>query len=137
MDPWLVPQRLVPNNEADIPKVIETLCMARNKRYIDIGLVCSLISFFEVPKGLTDIRIIYDGTKSGLNETLWAPWFPFPTVDSLLRSMEPETWMADNDVGEMFVNFVFHKSVQSLCGVDLTKYFPEGIPAGTKVLWER
>jgi hypothetical protein len=31
--------------------------------------------------------------------------------------------MADNDVGEMFLNFVLHKSVQALCG--------------TKVLWER
>jgi hypothetical protein len=68
---------------------------------------------------------------------LWAPWFPLPTIDSLLRSVEPGTWMADNDVGEMFLNFVLHESIQALCGVDLTKYFPEGIPDGTKVLWER
>jgi hypothetical protein len=68
---------------------------------------------------------------------LWAPWFPLPTVDSLLRSVEPGTWMADNDVGEMFLNFVLHESIQALCGVDLTKYFPEGVPEGTKVLWER
>jgi hypothetical protein len=80
--------------------------------------------------------MVYDGTKSGLNEMLWAPWFPLPTVDSLLCSVESGTWMADNDVGEMFLNFILHESVQSLCGVDLTKYFPEGIPSGTKVLWE-
>jgi hypothetical protein len=126
MDPWLVPQRL-PRNPADIPKVIEKLCVAREKGYIDIGVVHSLISFFEVPKGLTDIRMVYDGTKSGLNDMLWAPWFPLPTVDSLLRSVEPGTWMADNDVGEMFLNFVLHESIQALCGVDLTKYFPEGV----------
>jgi hypothetical protein len=136
MEPWLVPQRL-PRDKADIPKVIEKLCLARDKGYIDIGLVISLISFFEVPKGLTDIRMVYDGTKSGVYAMLWTPWFPLPTVDSLLRSVEPGTWMADNDVGEMFLNFILHESVQSLCGVDLTKYFPEGIPAGTKVLWER
>jgi hypothetical protein len=136
MDPWLVPQRL-PRDEADLPKIIEKLCVARDKGYIDVGLVRSLISFFEVPKGLTDIRMVYDGTKSGLNEMLWAPWFPLPTVESLLRSVEPGTWMADNDVGEMFLNFVLHESVQALCGVDLTKYFPDGIPPGTKVLWER
>jgi hypothetical protein len=117
--------------------MIEKLCIAREKGYIDLGLVESLISFFDVPKGLTDIRMVYDGTKSGLNEVLWAPWFPLPTVDNLLRSVEPGTWMADNDVGEMFLNFVLHESVQALCGVDLTKYFPEGVPDGTQVLWER
>lgn len=136
MDPWLQSQRL-PRDPKDIPKVVEKLCVARDKGYIDIGLVQSLISFFEVPKGLTDIRMVYDGTKSGLNEMLWAPWFPLPTVDSLLRSVEPGTWMSDNDVGEMFLNFILHESVQALCGVDLTLYFPDGVPEGTSVLWER
>jgi hypothetical protein len=45
--------------------------------------------------------------------------------------------MADNDVGEMFLNFVSQDSIQALCGVDLTKYFPDGTPPGMKVLWER
>jgi hypothetical protein len=45
--------------------------------------------------------------------------------------------MGENDVGEMFLNFILHDSAQALCGVDLTKRFPEGIPAGTNVLWER
>jgi hypothetical protein len=136
MDPWRVPQRL-PKDHADLPKILEKLCVARDKGYIDLGVVESLISFFEVPKGMTDIRMVCDGTASGLNDMLWAPWFPLPTIDSLLRSVEPGTWMADNDVGEMFLNFVLHKSIQELCGVDLTKYFPEGTPADTKVLWER
>jgi hypothetical protein len=120
MDPRLHPQRL-PRNSADIPKVIEKLCIAREKGRIDIGLVHSLISFFEAPKGLTDIRMVYDGTKSGINECLWAPWFPLSTIYSLLRSDAPCTWMADNGVGEMLLNFVLHESVQSLCRVDLTK----------------
>jgi hypothetical protein len=136
LNPWLVPQRL-PRDLDDIPKVVEKLCSAKEKGYIDLGLIYSLLSFFEVPKGLTDIRMVYDGTTSGLNEVLWAPWFPLPTIDSLLRSVEPGTWMADNDVGEMFLNFVLHESIQALCGVDLSKYLPEEIPSGTKVLWER
>jgi hypothetical protein len=45
--------------------------------------------------------------------------------------------MADNDVGEMFLNFILHESVQALCEVDLTKYFPKEAPEGTAVLWER
>jgi hypothetical protein len=136
MDPWRIPQRL-PRDQAKLSKVIEKLCVARDKGHIDLGVVESLLSFFEVPKGLTDIRMVCDGTASGLNDMLWAPWFPLPTIDSLLRSAEPGTWMADNDVGEMFLNLVLHESIQALCGVDLTKYFPEGIPEGTKVLWER
>lgn len=78
--------------------------------------------------------MLYDRIKSGLNELLWAPRLPLPTVDFHLRSVEPVTWMADNDFGEMFLNFVLHEIVQALCGVDLTKYFPDGIPKGTQVL---
>jgi hypothetical protein len=44
--------------------------------------------------------------------------------------------MGYNDVGKMFLNFVLHKSIQALGGVVLTKYFPGGVPKGTKVLWE-
>jgi hypothetical protein len=33
--------------------------------------------------------------------------------------------MSDIDVGEMFLNFVMHKSLRIYCGVDLTEYFPE------------
>jgi hypothetical protein len=54
LDPWLESQRL-PRDEKDIPKVIEKLVIGRDKGYIDVGLVKSLIAFFEVPKGLTDI----------------------------------------------------------------------------------
>ena len=90
MGPHRAPQRL-PKDPAHLPKVIEKLRVARDKGHIDLGVVDSLISFFEVPKGLMDIRKVYDGTKSGLNEMLWAPWFPLPTVDSLLRSVEPGT----------------------------------------------
>jgi hypothetical protein len=45
--------------------------------------------------------------------------------------------MANNDVGEMFLNFILHESVQALSGVNLTKYFPDGVLKKTSVLWER
>jgi hypothetical protein len=83
MDPWQVLQQL-PRNPADLPKVIKKLCVARDKGYIDLGVVELLIAFFELPKGLTDSGMVYNGTKSGLNDMLWAPWFPLPTIDSLL-----------------------------------------------------
>jgi hypothetical protein len=106
--------------------------VARDKGWIDPGVAESLISFLEVPKGLTDIRMVCEGTASGLNDMLWAPWFPLPTIDLLLRRAEPGTWMADNDVGEMFLNhvgemflnFVLLESIQALCRIDQTKCFP-------------
>jgi hypothetical protein len=45
----------------------------------------SLMFMFDVPKGDNDVRMVYDGSKSGLNEALWAPWFALPTVDAMTR----------------------------------------------------
>jgi len=108
------------------------LSKVRDRRYLVAGQVDSLTSFFAVPKGADDIRMVYDGTKSGLNDTIWVPRFSLPTVNSLLRAVDHSTYMADFDIGECFLNFVLHETVQALCGVDLTHYFGDG-----KVLWER
>ena len=87
--------------------------------------ILSLTSFFSVPKGTDDIRMVYDGTKSGLNHALHAPWFGLATVDTMLRTVEACTWSADNDFGEMFLNFWIHPEIRKYTGVDLTTLFPE------------
>ena len=69
--------------------------------------------------------MVYDGTKSGLNDAIWVPSFWLPTVRTLLRMVTFETWMSDLDVGEMFLNFILHSSLRPYCGVDLTQFFPE------------
>jgi hypothetical protein len=89
------------------------------------GFVDSLMSLFEVPKGLTDIRIVFDGTACGLNDMLWAPWFRLPTVKTMFRSLDVGYRSADNDLGEMFYNFWLHETLRNLCGVDLTQIFTE------------
>jgi hypothetical protein len=33
--------------------------------------------------------------------------------------------MADVDIGEMFLNFILHRNLQSLARVDLTHFFPK------------
>jgi hypothetical protein len=133
---WVRPQE-PPKDPETFRKVVDKLLNAREKGYISMGVVKSLIFFFDVPKGLDDIRMVYDGTKSGLNAELWAPWFPLPTVDLLLQSVEACTYMSDNDVGEMFLNFVLHSSVQERCGVDLTKFFPDEIDDDNNIHKER
>mmetsp|Transcript_13380 Transcript_13380/g.19135 ORF Transcript_13380/g.19135 Transcript_13380/m.19135 type:complete len:216 (-) Transcript_13380:2741-3388(-) len=80
---------------------------------------------FDVPKGEDDIRLVYDGTKSGLNNYLWSSWFSLPTVDTMTKSIVAGTWSADDDFADQFLNFYLHPSLRSYCGIDLSRLFPE------------
>jgi len=133
---WLIPQRLEPN--LALRKAMkEKLGKVRRMGYLAPGEVKSLTSFFAVPKGDSDIRMVYDGTKSGLNDAMWAPWFWMPTVESHLRFVSTESFLGDIDVGDMFLNFVLHEDVKKVAGVDLSLYFPDELIEGRRVLWER
>ena len=37
------------------------------------GVVKSLTAFFDVPKGSDDIRMVYDGTVNGFNDSIEVP----------------------------------------------------------------
>jgi hypothetical protein len=82
--------------------------------------------------------MVYDGTRSGLNDSIWVPRFPLPTVNTMLRAVDKSTFMG-MDIGEMFLNFVLHESMQALCGgVDLTKFFGAKNGSDKKLLlWEK
>lgn len=132
---WKRAQR-VEKDAATKKKVVDKISKVRKRKYIAPGFVASLTNFFSVPKGDRDIRMVYNGTSSGLNDILWVPSFPLPTVDSLLRAVHPNTWMADMDLGVMFLNFVLHETLRELAGVDATHYREEsGDSRG--VCWER
>ena len=118
-------------------KVKEKLTKVRARRYIAKGYVVSLTSFFSVPKGDTDIRMVYDGTQSGLNESMWVPRFGLPTIDTHLRAIEEGTFLADVDVGDCFLNFPLHEKLQHLAGVDLTCYFPNPDNSPVWECWHR
>jgi len=104
-------------------KIIPPLRRSSFFTYISPGPMISLTSYFSVPKGDSDIRLMYDGTKSSLNNSLWAPWFPLPTIESHLRSVEASTYMGDIDISEMFLNFMLHPRLQPYARIDLTPYF--------------
>jgi hypothetical protein len=97
----------------------------RARGYLEEGHVHALTSFFIVPKGDRDVRVVYNGTKSGLNDCLWAPWFRFPTVEQHLRAVTPGTYLGDLDIGEQFHNFVMHAKLQHYAGVDVSSFFPD------------
>ena len=119
---WKIPQHKETNPEQR-ELIRETFTTVRSKGYISPGPMVSLTSYFSVPKGDSDIRLMYDGTKSSLNNSLWAPWFPLPTIESHLRSVEASTYMGDIDISEMFLNFMLHPRLQPYARIDLTPYF--------------
>jgi hypothetical protein len=70
--------------KADIRELVgNKLEKILERRYITPGLVESLTNFFLVPKGELDIRMVFDGTSSGLNDSIWIPGFGLPTVQTL------------------------------------------------------
>jgi hypothetical protein len=76
--------------------------------------------------------MVYDGTVSGLNDSIWVPRFVLPTMNTHLRGVDEDTEMADVDVGGCFLNFMLHSEMRELAGVDLTPYFGDG----DGVVWE-
>jgi hypothetical protein len=88
--------------------VVKKLKKVRERRYIAEEYVVLLTAFFPVEKGDDDIRMVYDGSVSGLYGAMWVPRFVLPAINTHCRAIEEQTFMADVDVGEMFLNFVLH-----------------------------
>lgn len=75
---------------------------------------------FYVPKGLKDIRMVYNGTASGVNDCLFWPHFSLPTIMQASRGLAEGYYQADMDIGEMFLNFILGKKLCPYSGVDVT-----------------
>ena len=91
-----------------------------HRAYIVAGFIYSLTGCFDVPKGAHDIRMVYDATKSLLNEALWAPNFMLPDIDSVLNNCTLTSWFGDIDLGEMFLNYFLDPKIRPYAGVDVT-----------------
>lgn len=111
----------LPHDPKIVSLIRDKMVKIVKRGYLEKGPVSSLLNYFAVPKGDNDVRMVFDGTKSGLNGALFAPWFALPTVDSMLRRLLPEHWCGDNDYGEMFYNFWLHEDLRRNAGVDLTE----------------
>jgi hypothetical protein len=123
------PKHFVPQKDEPDParkeKIRLKLLKVLARRYLEYGNVSSLTQLFAVAKGDEDIRMVYNGTSSGLNSHLWCPWFALATINTVLRALETGTFMGDLDVGEMFLNFMLETRCSYLAGVDLSKYIQE------------
>ena len=92
---------------------------------------------FDVPKGLDDIRIVYDGTVNGFNDSIEVPKFGLPTLRSYLCAMAPGYHMVDADVGECFLNFYLHETLQPFVGVNLSCFHKKGAKGRCWMRWYR
>ncbi len=85
-------------------KVKEKIFKMVKRRYLLMtGIkVKSLIKYFAVPKGEDNICLVYDATANKLNDCVWVPTFWLPTINSLVRALDKDSWMMDCDIGDMF-----------------------------------
>ncbi len=91
-----------------------------------------------MPKGEDDIRLVYDATANQLNECVWVPTFWLPTIDSLVRGVDKDSWMTDRDIGDMFLNFQLNEAVVPFTGVNLLSlYDHEDEPGPRWAVWDR
>jgi hypothetical protein len=108
--------------KAELALMLEKFEKVVGRGYISPGLVLSLTTYFGVPKGLDDIRLVYDGACSGLNAALCAPLLWMPNAASAVRVVSFYTFVFDSDFGEYFLNFFNDPDIRSYCGVDLTPF---------------
>ncbi|KAL7579670.1 hypothetical protein ACA910_021820 [Epithemia clementina (nom. ined.)] len=110
----------------------------RQKVYVTMGHCEATMHYFAVPKGESDVKMVYDGTKSGLNACLYAPWFMLPDADGLVRTLDDQYWCIDNDYGEMFLNFWIHPELMQFSGMDLTPLYGTHEDGSLRVeVWSR
>jgi hypothetical protein len=82
--------------------------------YIEPGFVKSLTGYFPVPKMKRYIRMVYDASKCGLNDLVWAPNFFISSVDTMVDLLDGNSWMRDIDLGEMFMDFPLDSKVRPI-----------------------
>jgi hypothetical protein len=132
-----------PQGRLQRTQLMEKIEKVVNRRYISPGFAKSLTSFFAVPKGVGDIRVVYDATKSGLNDAIWTPTFFLPTIRSVLQDANEETFYGDIDIGEMFLNYFLDPALRPWAGVDVTELVTpinllgRGSENRTIMRWER
>ncbi|KAL7521106.1 LOW QUALITY PROTEIN: hypothetical protein ACHAWX_005796 [Stephanocyclus meneghinianus] len=85
---------------------------------------------FYVPKGDSDVCMVYNGVALGINECLFAPHFGLPVILYVLQSLRLGYYQADMDIGEMFPNFILGEQLHPYSGVDVThiRTTPEDMP---------
>ena len=131
-----------PQDPAEKEQLKEKIRKVIQREYIRTGFALSLTGFFAVAKGDGDIRVVYDASKSGLNEAIWAPNFPMPTASTVLQAVDHNSFFGDIDLGEMFLNYMLDPQLRPYAGIDATELADElgiELKEGQRLIlrWER
>jgi hypothetical protein len=113
--------------------------VVRRRYLITSGItIKSLIKYFAVPKGEDNVRLVYDAMANKLNECAWVPSFWLPTIDSLVRALNKESWMTNRNVGDMFLNYQLHCTAVLYTGVDLSFLYKNEDEVGPRwAVWDK
>ena len=57
--------------------------------------------------------MVFDASKSGLNDSIWVPRFPLPTINTYISAVEPGTWMGGFNFSELPVALISSGIVRS------------------------
>jgi hypothetical protein len=125
-----------------VEKDEEKLAKLVRRRYLGLGPCRNAVPRFAVPKGTTDIRVVWDLKKNGLNEHMYTPGFFLPTMGTYLRRLPPGSYSGDFDIGEQFHNYMLHESERVFCGVHVPTRLveclrAEGLQVAPLMRWER
>ena len=63
--------------------------------------------------------MVYNGTYSGMDTSLWDPHSAIPMVRSTLYAIEKGNFMAYQDIGDMLFNFLLIVEVIKKIGLDV------------------
>ena len=131
-----MPMKLSPSVKVLVADKIDG--MSRRFYLESSGHVANLVDYFAVPKGDFDIRVVFDGSSCGLNDTLWAPNFFLPSANAASLLLTFQTWMSDMDFGEMFHNFPMEERMRRFAGIEVLESQSSGGGRSTKLLrWTR
>ncbi len=141
---WLGPttreaQPTISNTEIRAKAKEKKSKVLRRRYLVMTGMtIKSLIKYFAVPKGKDDVRMVYNATANKLNNCVWVPTCWLPTINSLVRTVNEQTWMTDRDVGNMFLNYQLHRLVMLFTGVDLASLYESNDKVGPCwVVWDQ
>ena len=95
---WMRPQRR-DNGPFVSLKVDKNMNKLVSRGYITKVVIIVLTSFFSLPLGIDDSRMMFDATVSVLNGSLWDPNFMLPSMGSFIMIVGPETHVVDLDIG--------------------------------------
>jgi hypothetical protein len=128
----------------DRTRVFDKIFKHIQRGYLAVGPVKHLLHYFAVPKGTMDVRMVYDGTRGGLNEALWAPSFYLPDLVASTWFLDYDSWIFDLDYGECFSNFPQCPELRPYSGISLSPFvaqvrtlLPELLSVQDFVLWIR